>query len=459
MALTDTDRPDRYDAATPWHLQGNNAPVLDEVTLSDLDVIGALPTELSGLFLRNGANPQTGMSQHWFIGDGMVHGLSLSNGKAQWYRNRYVRTPMHANPGADRTELSLDPETFEMDLSVSAANTHVIEHHGRILALEEGGYPYELTPELETVGPYTFGGALGTAMTAHPKVCPETGELLFFGYGVMGAPFMTYHRADAQGNLMQSTGIDMGGPTMIHDFAVSRNHVVAMDLPMVFDLELAMQGGMPIRWSDDYQARMGVMSRTGDGSDMMWFDVDPCYVFHTLNAHDEGDEVVMRGCRLNRLWMGSADMDDSDNEAARLHEWRFNLATGHVVERALDDEASEFPRMTDAEVGFDNRWGYCLSMKDEEKGGSLFKYDLHNDAERTEHSFEPGQTPGEPIFVAAEGATSSDDGWIMTFVYDRATDLSSFVVLDATDMSAAPVAMVPLPVRVPTGFHGSWVAR
>jgi len=458
MALTDIERPDRFADSTAWHLQGNNAPVIDEVTLTDLEVKGALPGELSGHFMRNGANPQTGMSEHWFIGDGMVHGLRIADGKAQWYRNRYVRTPMHANPGADRTELSLDPETFEMDLTVSAANTHVIGHGGRILALEEGGFPYELSAELDTIGPYDFGGELKSAMTAHPKICPETGELLFFGYGVLTAPYLTYYRADASGKLLQATPVDMGGPTMVHDFAVSRNNIVVMDLPMVFDLELAMQGGMPIRWSNDYQPRMGVMPR--EGGAMTWFDVDPCYVFHTLNAHDEGDDVVvMRACRLNRLWLDSADMDSgSADDNARLHEWAFNTKTGKVTDRALDDAASEFPRMADAEAGFDSRFGWALSMRDEAKGGALFKYDLHNEAAREIHEFAPGVSPGEPIHVAADGAKSADEGWLMTFTYDKSTDTSSFVVLDAHDMSADPVAEVPLPVRVPTGFHGSWIA-
>ena len=165
MSVTDQARPDRFSADTPWHLRENNAPITEEVTAFELEVKGAIPPELSGRFLRNGANPQTGWSLHWFIGDGMVHGIELDGGKVNWYRNRYVQTPMFANPGADRTELSLDPETFTFDLAVSAANTHVIQHAGRILALEEGAFPYELTPDLETVGPFTYDGKLTTAMT------------------------------------------------------------------------------------------------------------------------------------------------------------------------------------------------------------------------------------------------------------------------------------------------------
>ncbi len=460
MTVTDTERPGRFDAGTPWHLQGNNAPITEELTETNLEIVGAIPSELQGRFFRNGANPQTGVSEHWFIGDGMLHGIELAGGKANWYRNRYVKTPMFANPGADRTELAMDSETFEMDLNVSAANTHVIAHAGRILALEEGAFPYEISPELETIGPFNYDGKLTTSMTAHPKLCPHTGELIFFGYGVL-PPYFTYYRVAADGNVMQSTEITMGGPTMIHDFAVSRNHTVIMDLPMVFDLELALQGGMPIRWSDDYQARMGVMPRAGQDVDVKWFDIDPCYVFHTLNAHDDGDEVVMRGCRLEKLWLDTADMvvdEATVDQGARLHEWRFNMKTGAVSDRQLDDAPCEFPRIADADAGTQERYGYVMAQRPQTEGGAVFKYDQANGASKTVHEFGDGKTPGEPVFVAAADAKNSDDGWLMTFVHDAVTDTSALEIIDATDMAAGPVAEIKLPVRVPTGFHGSWIA-
>ena len=124
------------DHTKPWHLRNNRAPVFDEVTITNLEVKGAIPSELEGRYLRNGANPQTGQSEHWFFGDGMIHGIELSGGRAGWYRNRYVRTPCHANPGVDRMEMYLDPETFEFNHEVGVANTHVIGHAGMILALE-----------------------------------------------------------------------------------------------------------------------------------------------------------------------------------------------------------------------------------------------------------------------------------------------------------------------------------
>ncbi len=461
MSATMPERLDRFDKATPWHLRDNNAPIDQEVTVDRLEVTGAIPTDLNGRFFRNGANPVSGWSLHWFIGDGMIHGIELAGGQANWYRNRWVRTPMFDNPGADRTELALDPETFTFDLAVSAANTHIISHGGRILALEEGAFPYEVTPELDTVGPYTFDGALTTAMTAHPKVCPETGELLFFGmtYGIE-PPYFTYYRATADGVLAQATPISVKGPSMSHDFAVSRNHTVVLDMPAVFNLELAMQGGMPFRWDPDYGARIGVLPREGDDDDVKWFEVEDGYVFHTLNAHDDGDEVVVRGCRVPEIWVDDSAMamDDTDpDDAPKLYEWRLNMASGAVSERLLDDRSSEFPRVADAEAGLDARYGYTMSVLPDGAAGELIKYDLADGASRTSHIFPNGHTPGEPVFVEAEGATNADDGYLMTFVYAADTDSSYLAILDASNMSAEPLATIATPHRVPTGFHGSWI--
>ena len=170
-----TDLDERQSESTPWFLAGNYAPVQNELTEFDLPVTGAIPSSLSGRYLRNGSNPKSGTAGHWFFGDGMVHGLRLEGGKAAWYRNRYVQTTKFANDlGAT------DPETM-MDPTASAANTHVLAHAGRIWALEEGHLPYELSPELETLGCDNFDGQLTTACTAHPQLCPETGELHFFG--------------------------------------------------------------------------------------------------------------------------------------------------------------------------------------------------------------------------------------------------------------------------------------
>ena len=465
--MTATEIPDSgTDEQKPWHLSGNNAPVFDELTVTSLEVKGSIPSELAGRYFRNGANPQSGISDHWFVGDGMIHGIEIADGKANWYRNRYVRTPMFDNPDKDRMELYLDMETMGFNYEVSVANTSVLGHAGKIYALEEGSFPYELSKEVETIGCHTYGGKLTTAMTAHPKVCGETGELLMFGYSSL-PPYLTYHRISPDGQLVQSEEITVGGPTMMHDFTVTRNHSIFLDLPAIFDMEMAMQGGMPIRWSDDYASRFGVMPRAGSDADVKWFDVNPCYVFHTLNSYEDGDEIVVNGCRLREIWRDSSEIAVNDApdpaDSPMMWEWRLNMKTGTVSESQIDDRGSEFPKLPDSLVGLQNRYGYCLSMGDGgisgvSEGGATVKYDLVNGGTSELHNFPKSHFPGEPSFVPAEGAKNEDDGYLMTYVYAGDTDTSYLAILDASNIASDPLAEIHVPKRVPTGFHGTWIA-
>jgi carotenoid cleavage dioxygenase len=437
--------------AQPWHLSGNFAPIEDEATLTDLEVVGVIPPALDGLFVRNGPNPRSGKSPHWFLGNGMLHGVRLRDGRAQWYRNRYVRTGRFEDP-----DLAFVSDTGEVDrVHSSAANTHVICHADRILALEEGHVPWEVDATLETVGPVTFDGQLATAFTAHPKRCPETGELLAFGYGFF-PPFLTYHRVSADGRLVQSTDIAVPGPTMIHDFNVTRHHVVFMDLPVVFDFDLALQGTMPYRWSDTYGARLGVMPREGTADQVRWYEVDPCYVFHPMNAYEDGERIVLDVCRYETLWRSGPE----EFTASYLHRWTIDPATGTVAEERLDDRTVEFSRVADANVGLPYRYGYAVLTRPTngvvDFQTTLVKYD-HLSGTQVEHLEGAGRRPGEGVFAADPDGTAEDDGWVVTFVHDQATDMSDLIILDARDMGAGPVATVKLPRRVPFGFHGSWV--
>ena len=443
---------DTAETKTPFHLRGNYAPVHEEVTAFDLQVTGSIPAELSGRYLRNGANPKSGWSPHWFAGDGMIHGIELRDGAAQWYRNRWVQTRSLNEPKA-----RMIGEDGSVDRTIGVSNTHIVGHAGKILALVESSFPCELSPELETIGVYDYDGKLESAMTAHPKLCPVTGELHFFGYGFF-EPYLTYNRVSAAGELVQSEPIDVTGPTMIHDFSITENHVIFMDLPVVFDLDLAMQGGMPYKWDDDYPSRVGVMPRsTADATygsdDVTWFDVDPCYVFHPMNSFEDSEgKIVMDTARYPELWRQNTNFQ---NDAA-LHRWTMDIASGKVSESGLDDRAIEFPRVAESLVGLENRFGYAVaSFEDQES--TLVKYDLETGASSA-HSFGNEQIPGEAVFVPREAANSEDDGWLLTYIYDKPTDTSSFVVLDAADMSKDPQATVKLPQRIPFGFHGSWIA-
>jgi carotenoid cleavage dioxygenase len=434
-------------AELPFHLRGNYAPVEREVTAFDLPVEGAIPPELAGLYLRNGPNPKSGWSAHWFLGDGMLHGVRLEAGRAAWYRNRWLRTRSFTE-GA-----SFVGPDGSVDLAVGVANTAVLAHARRIFALVESSYPTEVTGELETLGPWDFGGRLRTAMTAHPKVCPETGELHFFGYA-FAPPFLTYHRADASGRLVQSEVIEVPGPTMIHDFAITRRRVAFMDLPVVFAPEALATGAFPYRWSDDYGARVGIMPRGGTSAEVRWFEVEPCYVFHPLNAFDDGDAVVLDVVRYRELWRAGADRF----EPAKLHRWRLDLASGEVAEQGLDDRAIEFPRVDDRRLGLPHRYGWAVASPNNaaESPSTLVKYDLAT-GKTESHDFGAGSMPGEGVFVPVSRGAGEDEGFVLAYVYDQARNGSELVLLDAASFAGGPLARIRLPQRVPFGFHGAWV--
>lgn len=431
-----------------WWLAGNFAPVTKEVEAFELKVEGALPPELTGVYMRNGPNPKNGPTPHWFLGNGMLHGVRVENGKAAWYRNRYVRTPRLGVQSA-----TIDPAAM-MDRKHSTANTNIVRHAGRFLALEEGHFPFEVTPDLETVGAVDFDGKLKTAFTAHPKFCPETGEMLAFGYG-FSPPYLTYHRFDREGRLAQSTEIPVGGPTMIHDFCVTRRHAIFMDLPIVFDMALAAKGTMPYRWSDTYPARFGVMPRNGGADQIKWFAVKPCYIFHPMNAYEDAGKIVFDAARYERLW-------DKGWRDSRAHLYRFtlDLEAGRVDEQQLDDRAIEFPRIADAKAGLKHRFGYAPTIRREREenlvpGAEILKFDLQTGATEA-FDFGPGRRAGE--FVHAGHNGGEDGGWLMGFVHDENADRSSYVVLNASKVGAGPVATIALPQRVPYGFHGNWFA-
>lgn len=434
----------------PFHLRGNFAPIQQEVTAFRLEVRGAIPPELRGVYVRNGPNPRSGTSPHWFLGDGMLHGVRLEGGEARWYRNRWVRT----RPFAEGENAVLVRPDGSVDRTVAHANTHIVRHAGRCLALVESSFPTEVTRELDTVGIHDFGGRLGTAMTAHPKICPLTGELHFFGYG-FAPPFLTYHRADAKGELVQSEVIEVPGATMIHDFAITDRHVIFMDLPVVFDVARALQGTLPYAWSETYGARLGVMPRGGSNADVRWFEIEPCYVFHSLNAWAEGHQVVLDVARYPHVWREST----TDFARAALHRFRIDLAGDRVREEPLDDAGIEFPRVDPRREGLRNRWGYAVSIGqgvDAPGTDGLIQYDLERGSS-LRHDFGPGRSPGEAVFAPASPSSGESEGWVIALVYDEARDTSELAILDATAFEKPPVATVALPQRVPYGFHGSWI--
>ncbi|MFJ7077490.1 carotenoid oxygenase family protein [Streptomyces sp. NPDC098781] len=442
----------------PGYLRGRFAPVPDEHTAADLTVRGALPPELDGRYLRNGPNPLPGEDKgHWFTGPGMLHGIRLRAGRAEWYRNRWIRTRELEGHPFIRADLTVD-------LTATPANTHVIRHAGVVLALCEVGLPHWVTPALGTVGPYDFSGRLTTAMTAHPKEDPVTGELHLFGTG-FAEPYLTYHRVTAAGDLLDSRPVEVPGPTMMHDFAITEHHIVWLDLPAVFDPGLAGRGGMPYRWDDGYGARLGIMPRTPGSTAVRWYDVDPCYVFHVGNAHEDGQgRIVLDAVRYDRdgfrrSWsdIGGSTApgapagpreEDGRTAPSVLHRWTLDPVSGHVTETQLDDRAAEFPTHNEDLTGRPHRYLYTVS------DAGITKYDLARHTTRT-HETPGGRHAGEAVFVPAADGTGEDEGWLLSLVSDDTGAAGELLVLDAARLSVQ--AVVELPHPVPAGFHGSWL--
>jgi carotenoid cleavage oxygenase len=439
------------------YLVGNFAPVKDELTVTDLPVDGAIPTELNGRLLRNGPNPiaPDPAAYHWFSGDGMLHGIELRDGKAVSYRNRWTRTDQAVSLLGDDPIPGQPEDVFPV--GSSTANTHVVAHAGKILALVEVCLPTQVRPDLSTVGRYDFGGKLRSPMTAHPKMDPVTGEMLFFGYDPFGPPWLRYHVVNADGELVRSEDIDIQGPSMVHDFAITERNVVFLDLPVVFDFDLVGKRPFPAAWKPDYGARVGVMPRNGGNADVRWFDVELCYVFHPLNAYDDNGKVVIDVARHPKMF--DKDIYGPAELPPTLDRWTIDLDAGKVIEERLDDRPQEFPRVDDRIVGRRHRYGYATHFGVNDQGihfGGLVKHDLQTGASEA-RDFGPGAHAGEGVFVQAADDAGEDEGWVLSVVYDEGRDASDLVVLDATDFSGSPVATVHLPQRVPFGFHGSWV--
>jgi carotenoid cleavage dioxygenase-like enzyme len=450
------------------YLDGNFAPVDKEITTDSLKVIGEIPPDLSGMFVRNGPNPQwTPIGQyHWFDGDGMLHGVRISNGKAT-YRNSYVQTKgwkIEQEAGKAVWSGMLEPSQQDNPHGFykNAANTALIWHAGQFMALWEGGAPHQIQiPNLDTIGEYTYNGQLKSAFTAHPKVDPVTGEMMFFGYS-FAPPYLQYSVVNPSGELLRTVPIDLPMGVMMHDFAITENYTIFMDLPLTFSPQRAQKGEPAMMFERDRSSRFGIVPRHGDNSNIRWFESPACYVFHTLNAYEEGDEVVLIGCRMSSTNVLSTKdtQSDPDGDIPRLHQWRFHLITGEVREQMLDDVPAEFPRVNENFLGRQTRYGYAgkIAQGSMPLFDGLIKYD-HNNGKSQTHEFGQGRYGGEAVFVPFPNATSEDEGWLITFVYDSQEDTSELVVVNAQDVNAEPVARVLIPQRVPYGFHGAWVSE
>ena len=438
------------------YLRGNYAPVSEEVTATDLRVIGELPRELNGRYLRNGPNPISEVDQathHWFLGDGMVHGIRLREGRAEWYRNRYV-----GSSAVSEARGLPDIPGRNWNNSPGGPNTNVGAFAGTTWAMvEAGGCPVELSYELETIGRNDFNGTLPGAFTAHPKIDPATGEMHAVAYAwAEWMDHVQYVRVGRDGRVNRTVDIPLPGMSMAHDVSITDRYVVIYDQPVLVDLDLAFAGRrFPFRWYDDYGNRVGLMPREGTAADIVWVDVPVGYVFHPLNAYDTPDgKVVLDVCFYDVMMRDDLNGPFGDS-LPRLDRWEIDPLARRASVTTIDETPNEFPRHRGSLTGKPHRYGYCAQPDPDSMHWPTLKHDLLS-GERQIFDHGPGRAAGEPVFVARPGGSDEDDGWLVTFVHDDNDQSAEFAVIDARDFARGYVARVKLPQRVPFGFHGNW---
>ncbi|MEM8493101.1 MAG: carotenoid oxygenase family protein [Pseudomonadota bacterium] len=476
----------QFDDAPEWiyeldnpYLHGVYAPTTQQLTADVLEVEGELPADLKGAYFRNGPNPQYQPKNryHPFDGDGMVHAIYFDSGSAR-YRNRYV----HTDAWIDESERgnSISPGVMgPFDYSISefgikdTSNTDLFCYAGDVMTLwYNAGNPYRLsTEDLSTSGPFELEGRRQRRLSAHSRVDWRTGELLFFDYGDE-PPYMTFGRADASGKLLQENAIELPGPRLPHDIGVSENYVILHDLPFFHDMNVLRRHGMRVlTFHQDIPTRFGLLPRNAEGLQPRWFECEPCYVLHISNAWEEGEWVVMDGCRSTNP-MPQARPGEGElahmlaymRLEANAYRWRFNLRTGEVREGDIDDLNTEFNKSNPLYHGRKSRYSYHQRIPTDGEGGHTLRFTglvkYNNDTGQYQHhAYGEGVYGSEAVFAPRDGAgfdSAEDDGYVITLVTDSNSWESHCLVYDAREVAQGPIARVKMPHRVPAGFHATW---
>lgn len=450
-------------------------PNLVEWDADDLEVLeGRIPAELDGVYLRNTENPLLPAigRYHPFDGDGMLHAIRFRGGRAS-YRNRFVRTHGFAAEQAAGEPLwagIIEPPARSLREGwgartrlKDASSTDVIVHAGRALStFYQCGEVYQLDPSsLGDRGRATWAPAEG--VSAHPKLDPRTGELLFFNYSLR-APYCHYGVVDAQGTLTHLQPVPLPGPRLPHDMAFTEHYAILNDLPLFWDADLLTQGTHRARWRPDLPSRFAIVPRKGGTP--RWFEAAPTYVLHFINAFEDGDTIVLDGYfqsdpmprpdPADGPWAALKKMVDIHAMQARPHRWRFDLRTGHTTEERLFDDISEFPSLHYGRPGLRHRYAWAMTAP---RGWFVFdgvvRYDLETGAQQR-FQYPEGVYASEAPMAPRPGGAAEDDGWIVTFTGDLAGDRSECHLFDAAHVDHGPVARIALPERIASGTHACW---
>ena len=463
-------------------LKGNFAPVRAEHDIPDLPVTGNMPKELSGALYRVGPNPQYAPRDdhyHWFAGDGMVHAFFIDEGKVA-YRNRWARTPKwqmenragRALFGTFGNVATTDPMAIGHNTGV--ANTNVVWHGNRLFALEESHQPFELhSRTLESIGHQSFGGKINARFTAHPKVDPQTGELHFFAYSIdgPGTSGMLYGVLDKNCDVIQLDSFNAPYASMVHDFVMTKSHLLFPVMPLTTSIERVMQGKPLFAWEPDKRTHVGILRKGEAAKEMRWFETDACHVFHFMNAWGD-DKTIVAYAMQSEIAPGLPDADGKPSDpakmAARLCRWTLSLDGKETRFQCeyLDDLTGEFPRIDDRYCGLQNRYGWYTCHADKNIRaesesvlyGSLACFDFKTN-ERHLYTLPEGDVISEPVFVPRSLQATEGDGWLLAVAWREKTQLSDLLMFDAMHIESGPIAIAHLPCRVPFGFHGNWRAN
>jgi carotenoid cleavage dioxygenase len=479
------DRPTWVDGIDNPYLHGPYTPVVSEITAVDLRVThGEIPADLYGAYLRNGPNPilpPRGM-YHWFDGDGMVHGVYFREGRASYIRKWVQTRALHEEIATGKVELSGVMGPFDLarmvgresiavnpDYCKDTSNTTLNLHHGKLLsAWYNAGRVYRLDPlTLETEGEETFSGALRTTLNAHAKVDQRTGELIDYDYGDFQS-YLTYYVVSADGTVRHQTRVDLPGPRLPHDTTITARYTILHDFPLFHDPELLQRTGRRIlQFRRDIPSRFGVIPRYGTQEQIRWFEFEPGYVLHMVNAWEDGDWIVMDGCfqpdptiRRDPAEGELGSMLAYLRYKGSLRRWRMNLKTGEKHEAQLDDLNVEFCLPDVYLYGQRTRYSYHQLIPTDLQTlafEGLVKYD-HEKGGREVYPYPRGWFPSEAPFAKSTRGGSEDSGYVITLAANAADYGSEAWIFDATRITAGPIARVQLPGRVPTGFHATWIA-